>query len=115
MTQTTPPGERPHPYVLALDIGTSSVRALLFDATGNAVPNVLAQHTYNLNTSGEGEVTVDADMLVDLVSKTIDEALVAAGPLASQIGSVATDTFWHSLMGVDASGHPLMPLGVVIK
>jgi len=110
MTQTTPPGERPHPYVLALDIGTSSVRALLFDATGNAVPNVLAQHTYNLNTSGEGEVSVDADMLVDLVSKTIDEALVAAGPLASQIGAVATDTFWHSLMGVDASGHPLMPL-----
>src|SRR5258708_10566149 len=110
MTQTTPPGERSHPYVLALDIGTSSVRALLFDATGNAVPNVLAQHTYNLNTSGEGEVSVDADMLVDLVSKTIDEALVAAGPLASQIGAVATDTFWHSLMGVDASGRPLMPL-----
>src|SRR5260370_7756578 len=110
MTQSTPPGERSHPYVLALDIGTSSVRALLFDATGNAVPNVLAQHTYNLNTSGEGEVSVDADMLVDLVSKTIDEALVAAGPLASQIGAVATDTFWHSLMGVDASGRPLMPL-----
>src|SRR5216683_5008927 len=110
MTQTTPSGERSHPYVLALDIGTSSVRALLFDATGNAVPNVLAQHTYNLNTSGEGEVSVDADLLVDLVSKTIDEALVAAGPLASQIGAVATDTFWHSLMGVDASGRPLMPL-----
>lgn len=120
MTQTTPPGEQDqtqpqshegsHPYVLALDIGTSSVRALLFDATGTAVPNVLAQHTYNLNTSGEGEVSVDADMLVDLVSRTIDEALAAAGPLAAQIGAVATDTFWHTLMGVDASGRPVMPL-----
>ncbi len=100
----------PHPYILALDIGTSSVRALLFDSTGTAVPHVLAQHTYTLTTSSDGEVSVDAGMLVDLVSKTIDETLVAAGPLASQIGAVATDTFWHSLLGVDSSGRPVMPL-----
>ncbi len=100
----------PHPYILALDIGTSSVRALLFDATGTAVPHVLAQQTYTLTTSSDGEVSVDAGMLVDLVSKTIDETLAAAGPLASQIGAVATDTFWHSILGVDSSGHPVMPL-----
>jgi gluconokinase len=121
MTQTTPPDEQQtqvqpqsqplsHPYILALDIGTSSVRALLFDSTGTAVPHVLVQHTYNLTTSGDGEVSVDPDMLVDLVFQTIDEALAAAGPLASQIRAVATDTFWHSLMGVDASGRPVMPL-----
>jgi len=102
--------DSPHPYILALDIGTSSVRALLFDSTGSAVPHVLAQHTYILNTSSDGEVSVDAELLVDLVAKTIDEALAAAGPLASHIGAVATDTFWHSLMGVDASGHPVMPV-----
>ncbi len=100
----------PHPHILALDIGTSSVRALLFDSAGAAVPHVLAQHSYTLTTSGEGEVSVDAGMLVDLVARTIDETLAAAGPLASQIGAVATDTFWHSLIGVDASGHPVMPL-----
>src|SRR5258708_15899042 len=100
----------PHPYILALDIGTASVRALLFDSTGSAVPHVLAQHTYTLNTSSDGEVSVDAELLVDLVAKTIDEALAAAGPLASHIGAVATDTFWHSLIRVDASGPPIMPL-----
>ncbi len=98
------------PYILALDIGTSSVRALLFDSSGAAVPNVLAQHSYALNTSSDGEVSVDADMLVDLVAQSIDEVLAAAGPLASQIKAVATDTFWHTLLGVDASGRPLMPL-----
>src|SRR6266702_473019 len=98
------------PYILALDIGTSSVRALLFDSSGTAVPNVLAQHTYTLTTSKDGEVSVDADMLVDLVAQTIDEVLAAAGPLASHIKAVATDTFWHSLLGVDASGCPLIPL-----
>jgi gluconokinase len=97
-------------YILALDIGTSSVRALLFDSSGTAVPNALVQHTYTLTTSNEGEVSVDADMLVDLVTQTIDEVLAAAGPLVSHIKAVATDTFWHTLVGVDASGHPLIPL-----
>jgi len=97
-------------YILALDIGTSSVRALLFDSSGTAVPNMLAQHTYALTISKEGEVSVDADMLVDLVAQCIDEVLTAAGPLASHIKAVATDTFWHSLLGVDASGGSLMPL-----
>ena len=36
------------PYILALDIGTSSTRALLFDATGNTFPDVLAQRPYQL-------------------------------------------------------------------
>src|SRR5438876_499147 len=116
MTQTTSPNRQQQtraqpqahalsqPYILALDIGTSSVRALLFDAAGAAVPHVLAQHTYTLTTSSDGEVSVDADMLVDLVAQAIDEALAAAGTLASQIVAVATDTFWHTLLGVDASG-----------
>jgi gluconokinase len=98
------------PFVLALDVGTSSTRALLFDATGAVVPKILSQHTYQLNTSGEGEVSVDADMLVNLVAQTIDEVLNAAGPLAGQIKAVAADTFWHSIVGVDADGHALMPL-----
>ncbi len=97
-------------YILALDIGTSSVRALLIDSSGTVVPNVLAQHTYALTISNEGEVSVNADMLVDLIAQCIDEVLTAAGPLAAHIKGVATDTFWHSLLGVDASGLPLIPL-----
>lgn len=98
------------PFVLALDIGTSSVRALLFDKAGTAVSHVHAQHQYTLTTSKEGEVSVDADKLVEVIAQTIDEGLSAAGPLAKQIVAVATDTFWHSLLGIDANGHPQMPL-----
>src|SRR5579884_603054 len=89
------------PFVLSLDVGTSSTRALLFDATGTVVPKVISQRLYKLNTSSDGEVSVDADALLDVVVQTIDDVLTLAGPLASQIGAVATDTFWHSLMGVD--------------
>lgn len=98
------------PYVLALDVGSSSTRAILFDATGNAVPHVKAQTTYSAHSDASGESSFDADALVEQVALTIDEALAAAGPLAQQIAAVAIDTFWHSLVAVDASGRPLMPV-----
>src|SRR5258708_37567768 len=94
--QTTQP--KP-PFVLALDVGTSSTRALLYDATGNAIQQVHSQRTYTLTVSKEGEVSVDADALEAVVIETINEALTLAGSQASQIGAVALDTFWHSLIG----------------
>jgi gluconokinase len=98
------------PYILALDVGTSSTRTLLFDALGDTIPQVLAQRPYQLTTSNAGEVSVDPDALVVVVAQTIDEALNLAGPLVPYIGAVALDTFWQSLMGVDANNHPLTPL-----
>jgi gluconokinase len=98
------------PFVLALDVGTSSTRALLFDASGAAVPDVVSQRTYVLTISAQGEVSVHADALAALVEQTIDETLRLAGPYAQQIAAVALDTFWHSLLGVDAAGRPLTPV-----
>ncbi|GCE05778.1 gluconokinase [Dictyobacter aurantiacus] len=96
--------------ILALDVGTSSTRALLFDGQGNAIPDMVSQLTYQLTTSQEGEVSVDADHLVDVVAQTIDEVLKKAGQEASSIRAVAIDTFWHSLLGVDENNHPLTPV-----
>src|SRR5205085_4635145 len=98
------------PFVLALDIGTSSIRALLFDANGAAVPNVVSQRTYKLTISTQGEVSVNADVLATLVEETIDEALHLAGSYAQQIVAISLDTFWHSLLGIDAAGRPLTPV-----
>ena len=98
------------PFVLALDVGTSSTRALLFDANGVAVPNSISQRPYQLTTSVQGEVSVNADALATIVEKTIDETLRLAGPYAQQIVAVAMDTFWHSLLGVDSAGRPLTPV-----
>src|SRR5215831_10869110 len=98
------------PSILALDVGTSSTRALLFFATGEALPNALSQRTYKLTLSNEGEVSVDPDALVTIVAQTIDDVLAMAGPSAEHIVAVAIDTFWHGLMGVDAGNHPLTPL-----
>src|SRR5258707_1237952 len=98
------------PSILALDIGTSSTRALLYDAHGNAIPGASSQHTYQLTTSHQGEASVDADFLLTLVIRTIDETLQAAGQRAGQIAGVATSAFWHTLVPLDATGCPLLPL-----
>src|SRR5882724_5704661 len=98
------------PYVLALDVGTSSTRALLFDANGTTVPDLIVQRTYELTTANNGEVSVDANTLLDVVAETIDDLLKQAGAEAQKIKAVALDTFWHSLLGVDNTNQPLMPL-----
>lgn len=97
-------------YVLAIDVGTSSVRAMLFDGAGNAVPHAIGQQQYPQLKSEEGEIAVDADVLVAATVEVIDTALANAGPLAQRIVAVATDTFWHSLVAVDAAGKPLTPV-----
>lgn len=99
-----------HTLILALDIGTSSVRALLYDAGGNALPDLKAQLRYQLTTSHAGEASVDADTLVDLVARTIDTVLSRAGDRARGIVAVATSAFWHTLLPLDPSGRPLLPL-----
>lgn len=104
-------GQKPQaPFVLALDVGTSSTRAILFDASGEAVPDAVSQHTYELTTSTAGEVSVAAADLLKVVEQTIDEVLKAAGEYAAQVKAVATDTFWHTIVGIDGSGHPVTPV-----
>lgn len=95
------------PYVLALDVGSSSVRALLYDANGAAIPEVKAQRTYDAITGDDGGVSIDPYQLVAAVASVIDDTLHQAGQLTEQITAVATDTFWHSLIVLDASGRPL--------
>ena len=106
----TPTPDAGSSCVLALDVGTSSARALLFDGQGNPVRDAHVQRAYPLTTNEQGEVSVDADRLVDVVCECIDGALAGAGARANQIVAVASDTFWHSLLAVDENGRPLTPV-----
>ena len=92
--------------VLSIDVGTSGVRAALFDDRGNEVPGAQARRHRNLADFAE----LDADELVDEVVKTVDELLTYHLHSAAQIELIAISAFWHSLMGVDAEGLATTPL-----
>src|SRR5437899_1916660 len=92
------------PLVLAIDIGTSGLRTFLFDVRGRPVGSAIARRDRTPRTAADGEVSVDPDERVRAAADAIDETLAAAGRRAAEIAAVATSTFWHSLVGVDARG-----------
>jgi gluconokinase len=98
------------PLILALDIGTTSTRALLFDAAGQPVPDCLAQISNQLETTQDGGATFQPDQLFDHVVTVIDQVLQRAGARAKQIGAVVSATFVGNVMGVNAAGEPVTPL-----
>lgn len=92
--------------VLALDIGTSSVRAVVYDARGRMLESTLCDLPYKVQTTQPGEVSSSPDALVKLVAQTIDGALRTAHKERIHILAVATSCYWHSLMGIDSAGRP---------
>jgi gluconokinase len=91
---------------LALDLGSSSVRAIVFESPGPAelaaVPGALSRRPRHLVATEPGQATFDAtDYLADLIA-CLDE-LKAAGSLEG-VSDVALDSQWHSLLAVDREG-----------
>ncbi len=98
------------PLVLTLDIGSSSARAMIFDAHARAVPDASAQTKYQFRTTPDGGVEIDADELFEHCVRTIDELLARLGDSANHIKAVASDCFVMSILGVDAAGNAVTPV-----
>ena len=92
-------------FVLSIDVGTSGVRAALFDDRGAEVPGAWARHRHHAETVSDFS-ELDADSLVDEVIETIDELFTYHFHSAGQIEWIAISAFWHSLIGVDVAGLP---------
>ena len=90
--------------VLSIDVGTSGVRAALFDEEGYQIEGAQASTRRELADFAE----LDPDALVDEVKKTVDELLARSGQ--RRFETTAISAFWHSLMGVDEDGVPTTPL-----
>jgi len=96
--------------VVALDVGSSSVRTLLFDREGRQKEGFGAQFPYHFTATPDGGVETDPDQLLELTLKslaTIHQQLLEAQIRPAAVGSSA---FWHGLMGVDRAGRPTTPL-----
>lgn len=96
--------------VLALDIGTSSVRAALYDHAGNMLPKTLVRNERALAVTDDGGAEIDAEIAFKQVLRAIDNVLEKSEKVTGEITHVAPCSFWHSLVGVDAKGIPTTPV-----
>lgn len=91
--------------VLAIDLGTSSVRALVFDQEGRAVPEALARRPSGLRVADDGTAELDPDGVVEVLGACLD-ALADQGNLDG-VETVALSCAWHTVLAVDPRGRPL--------
>jgi gluconokinase len=101
-------GHKPS-LLLSIDVGTSGVRAALFDDRGREIPGASVRRQRD-PASVSDFAELEADSLIKEVIKVIDELLTYHFHSASQIGWIAISSFWHSLIGVDDKHLPTTPL-----
>ena len=97
-------------FVLVLDIGTSSVRAAIYDFEGNVLPETMVKNERRLTATEDGGAEIGVAEALAQVEKAIDEVLKKASKLDGEIEYAATSSFWHSLLGIDKNGVPTIKL-----
>ncbi len=93
--------------VLVIDVGSSSVRALIYEAADGGGTLSILDHTakpYRFDAGPDGMSQVDADALRDMVERCIDRVLTP------DVHVVGLDTFAGNLLAVDAHNVPLTPV-----
>ena len=90
--------------VLALDLGSSSVRAVVCDERAEPLPGVLARRTVEPTQDDDGRGELDPDAYLIGLAGCLDD-LHAAGELDG-VELVASSSQWHSVLAVGADGTP---------
>jgi gluconokinase len=94
--------------ILALDLGTSSVRGLVLDQSAVPLPGALARRKPEMTVDDDGAATFDGPTYLAALVECLDE-LAEAGHLDS-VEMVAACAQWHSVVALDAQGAPLGPV-----
>lgn len=89
-----------------MDIGTSSIRAALYDTNADVIPRSAVKIERSLVSTADGGSGIDAKVAFEQIVTAIDAVLKKTAKLTGKIEYVASCSFWHSLLGVDAKGKP---------
>lgn len=94
------------PLVLALDVGSTASRGMIFDAHGRPAGR-RAKVPHAFTSAPDGTSTIDPDQVVAELRTIITELTASAN--STPIAAVALDTFASSLIALDGEGLPLTP------
>ncbi len=98
------------PYVLAVDIGSSSVKAGLFDSHARSITGVEATIPHSQTIASDGTSEEGANQIQRAVEDAIDAVLVNAGDRSKAIIGVGFDCMASTVVGVDAAGDAITPV-----
>jgi gluconokinase len=93
---------------LILDLGSSSIRAMLFDEDARFLEGAMVRRAHQFITQPEGASVTQAEDLRTLTETCIDEIL--AHPQAAEISAVGITTFVSNVFGVAEDGTPITPV-----
>ncbi|HMO80780.1 MAG TPA: gluconokinase [Pyrinomonadaceae bacterium] len=92
--------------ILALDIGSSSVRGALFDDRGRLLLKTFVRDERRMAPTRDGGAEIPAEKAFRQVVNVIDGVLERSQSVREEITKIVSCTFWHSLIGVDETGDP---------
>src|SRR5215210_1027138 len=95
---------------VVIDIGSSSVRAGLYDAAGRRRRAAWAQVPYQLAADAGGSATVDVEVLLAAVDETLDRFCERAGGHVGRAAVGAISCFLHGFSVLERRGRPAGPI-----
>ena len=99
-----------YPLALAIDVGSSSVRAVVFDAAARQLSETEHRERYRLEITPDGGSMCDPHRIRRLVAKCVRKACEALGENVADVAVVGISCHWHSLMGLNRLGSPVTPV-----
>ncbi|MEA4890587.1 MAG: gluconokinase [Clostridiaceae bacterium] len=93
---------------LGVDLGTSSVRAALFDRNGFQID--IEQREYTLNSPEPGYAELDPERVFQSMLDAVQDCLKRAENLETRLQGMSFSTQMHSFIAVDHQGLPLTPV-----
>lgn len=97
----------PGRYVLGFDVGTSAVKAALFERDGRLAAT--AQHPFALHLPAPGHAEQHPQDWWAAMGLAAREAMARAGALATEVSGIGIAAQMCGLVAVDAQGTPLHP------
>ena len=104
------PGLADRPLVLAIDVGSSSVKGALHDRFGRMIRGTGVQVSYDWNSASDGSVRISHKALIDVVGRALDELHATVGSLGQDVVAGGIACFIHSIVGLDDAGRPVTPV-----
>ncbi len=103
-------------YIIGVDIGTSSTKAVLFDTDGQQIGSSAQRYNLRFETgeaapkSGPGAAEQDANEILQATLSTVSEVIAASKIDVAHLLGLSLSCAMHTLLLVNEAGEPITPI-----